>query len=211
MLRDPMNDLLAPRHGLERIQLPDADVYLQRALPLSAPADFVLQRLIEQTPWRSETVILWGKSFAQPRLTAWYGDPGRDYTYSGITMKAEAWTPLLQTLKSDVEQAAGEEFNSVLLNYYRNERDSVGYHSDDEKELGPAPTIASLSFGCTRTFVFKPRQKKRHEPVRIPLEGGSLLLMKGTTQQNWLHAIEKQTRSCGPRVNLTFRRILSNG
>lgn len=197
--------------GLERFPLPDAEVYLQRALPLSAPADIVCRRLIEETPWRSETIKLWGRSFAQPRLTAWYGDPGRDYTYSGIIMQAEAWTPLLQTLKSDVERAVGDEFNSVLLNYYRNERDSVGYHSDNEKELGQTPTIASLSFGDTRTFVFKPRQKRRHEPVRLALEGGSLLLMKGPTQQNWLHAIEKQARSCGPRVNLTFRRILSNG
>jgi alkylated DNA repair dioxygenase AlkB len=208
MLCAPMNDLLAPRHGLERIRLPDAEVYLQRALPLSAPADIVCRRLIEETPWRSETIRLWGKSFVQPRLTAWYGDPGRDYTYSGITMKSEAWTPLLQSLKSDVERVVGEEFNSVLLNCYRNERDSVGYHSDDEKELGPEPAIASLSFGDTRTFVFKSRQK-RHKPMRLQLEGGSLLLMKGPTQQNWLHAIEKQARSCGPRVNLTFRTIIS--
>jgi alkylated DNA repair dioxygenase AlkB len=200
-----MSDLFAS--PLERIALPEAEVYLQRGFPTSIAPDIALQRLIGETPWRSETIKLWGRDVAQPRLTAWYGDPGRNYTYSGLTMKAEPWTPLLRALKADVERAAGEQFNSVLLNYYRNERDSVGYHSDNEKELGPTPSIASLSFGDTRSFVFKSRRKK-HKPMRIALEGGTLLLMKGPTQQNWLHAIEKETQSCGPRVNLTFRRIL---
>lgn len=203
----PMSSPFASDEGLERLPLPEAEVYLQRDFPLSIAAEIVLKRLIVETNWRSETIRLWGKTVAQPRLTAWHGDPGRDYTYSGLTMKPEPWTPLLQTLKSDVERAAGETFNSALLNYYRNERDSVGYHSDDEKELGPEPTIASLSFGDTRTLAFKSK-RKLHGPVRVALEDSSLLLMKGPTQRNWLHGIEKETQPCGPRINLTFRRIL---
>lgn len=202
-----MSGLFTSSGGLERLAMPDAEIYLQREFPSSVAADIVLKRLVDETDWRSETIRLWGKSIAQPRLTAWHGDPGRHYTYSGLTMKAAAWTPLLQTLKSEVEEAVGETFNSVLLNYYRTECDSVGYHSDDEKELGPEPTIASLSFGDSRIFVFKSKQK-RHKPVRLQLEHGSLLLMKGPTQRHWLHAIEKETQPCGPRVNLTFRRIL---
>lgn len=192
---------------LQPVPLPDAEIYLQRRFPSSLAPDVALRRLIEEIPWRSETIRLWGKAMAQPRLTAWYGDPGRDYSYSGLTLKAETWTPLLHTLKTEVERATGAEFNSVLLNYYRHERDSVGYHSDDEKELGRNPVIASLSFGETRTFVFKCK-RKRHRPLRLELEHGSLLLMQGPTQHNWLHGIEKETRSRGPRVNLTFRRIL---
>jgi len=193
--------------GWERLALADADVFLLRDFIAHDSSSEILQLLIEQTAWRSESIRLWGKLYAQPRLTAWHGDPGRDYTYSGLTMKAEPWTPLLQTLKAEIEQATGATFNSVLLNYYRHERDSVGYHSDDEKELGPEPTIASLSLGETRTFVFKSKSK-RHKPMRIALDDGSLLLMKGPTQRHWLHAIEKETRSCGPRINLTFRTIL---
>ena len=194
--------------GLERLPVPDAEIYLQRNFPTSVAASIALERLLAETPWRSETVTLWGKSYAQPRLTAWYGDPGRAYTYSGITLQPENWTPLLRELKADVERAAAEQFNSVLLNYYRNERDSVGYHSDDEAELGRTPTIASLSFGDTRTFVLKAKHKP-HKPVRLALEDGTLLLMKGATQQNWRHGIEKQTKPCGPRVNLTCRRIMA--
>lgn len=202
-----MKSLLPLSDGLERLALPEAEIYLQRHFPSSIAAGIALQRLLAETAWRSETIKLWGRSIAQPRLTAWHGDAGRDYTYSGLTMTPEPWTPLLRTLKAEVEQVVGTTFNSVLLNYYRNERDSVGYHSDDEKELGPEPTIASLSFGETRTFVFKSKNK-RHKPVRLALEDGSLLLMKGPTQRNWLHAIEKETQPRGPRVNLTFRTIL---
>ncbi len=203
-----MSSLFASGEGLERLPLPQAEVYLQRRFPSSIAVDLALERLVAETNWRGETIRLWGKTVAQPRLTAWHGDPGRDYSYSGLIMKPAPWTPLLQTLKSEIERSVGEIFNSVLLNYYRNERDSVGYHSDNEKELGPEPAIASLSFGDTRIFVFKSK-RKLHRPVRVPLEDGSLLLMKGPTQRHWLHAIEKEAQPRGPRVNLTFRRILN--
>jgi alkylated DNA repair dioxygenase AlkB len=144
----------------------------------------------------------------QPRLTAWYGDPGRSYTYSGLTLEPLAWTADLQTLRRMAEQASDATFNSVLLNYYRDHNDSVGFHADDEPELGATPTIGSISLGATRTLTFKPKKRKDWEPVRVALESGSLLVMKGDTQRNWRHAVAKETRPCGPRVNLTFRRIL---
>jgi alkylated DNA repair dioxygenase AlkB len=110
-------------------------------------------------------------------------------------------------LHSSVESASGESFNSVLLNYYRDHRDSMGFHSDDERELGPRPTIASLSLGEERTFILKSKADKSLRPVRLKLNSGSLLVMKGDTQTNWKHAIHKETRPCGPRINLTFRYI----
>jgi alkylated DNA repair dioxygenase AlkB len=113
----------------------------------------------------------------------------------------------LLDIKSPVEAIAGDKFNSVLLNYYRDHRDSMGMHSDDERELGKLPLIASLSLGGERTFILKHKTRKDLKPVRLKLASGSLLLMKGETQRHWKHGIEKETRPCGPRVNLTFRRI----
>lgn len=116
------------------------------------------------------------------------------------------WTPRLSQLRQIVESTCDETFNSVLLNYYRNERDSMGFHSDDERELGPRPVIASLSLGASRVFVLK-HKRLRSPPINIPLDSGSLLLMKGDTQRNWKHGIPKSAKRLGPRVNLTFRRI----
>jgi len=182
-----------------------------RHLELGAPDVVILQRLISETPWRQESVTVWGKRHLQPRLVAWYGDPKRSYTYSGITLTPLDWTPLLLSLRSAVEQAAQATFNSVLLNYYRDNNDSMGFHSDDEPELGPSPVIASLSVGETRTFVFRHKADKTLKPVRLELVSGHLLVMKGDTQKNWQHAIAKESRKCGSRVNLTFRTIISRG
>ena len=123
-------------------------------------------------------------------------------------MEPLPWTDTLAKVRAVVQDLADERFNSVLLNYYRDHRDSMGIHSDDEKELGPTPVIASLSLGATRTFVLKHKARPELKPVRLELPSGSLLLMKGLTQKNWKHGIDKQSRPCGPRVNLTFRRIV---
>ena len=152
---------------------------------------------------------MWGKQYSQPRLVAWYGDPDCSYTYSGITLEPLQWTDLLLDIKSRIEYITATTFNSVLLNYYRDHRDSMGLHSDDEPELGEQPEIASLSLGEQRTFVLKHKTNKLAKPVRLKLESGSLLLMKGNTQRYWKHGLSKETRPCGPRVNLTFRRIIS--
>lgn len=185
----------------------DAEVLLLRRFDLPLPADDLLRELVIGTPWKAEEIVVWGKRHPQPRLTAWYGDAGRTYTYSGISMDPVRWTPRLTQLRQLVEAACDEPFNSVLLNYYRNERDSMGLHSDDEPDLGPRPVIASLSLGESRVFVFKHKRQSDLPVINLPLESGSLLLMKGDTQRNWKHGIAKSARHLGPRVNLTFRRI----
>jgi len=201
------DDLLRAQTTFERIPLEDAELYYLRKLPLAQIAEAVMHQLIAEVPWRSESIVVRGKTYLQPRLTAWYGDEGAKYTYSGIHLVPLPWTHTLMEIKNHVEDAAGTEFNSVLLNYYRDHRDSMGLHSDDEPELGRRPIIASVSLGEERTFILKHKTKKNLNTVRLKLASGSLLLMKGETQHHWKHGIEKDTRPCGPRVNLTFRRI----
>jgi len=163
----------------------------------------VLARLIAETPWRAETVVVYGKRHLQPRLSAWHGD--RAYRYSGLSLEPLPFTPLLETIRRAAEAVTGHRYNSVLLNYYRNGQDSMGMHSDDEPELGPAPAIASVSFGATRPFIL--RHKRTKETRKLPLTDGSLLFMGGDMQANWLHGINKTARDPGPRVNLTYRYI----
>jgi alkylated DNA repair dioxygenase AlkB len=192
---------------LELLDLPDAEIYYSPRVDLGAEPDLILKQLIEQISWRSEVINLWGKEYQQPRLAAWYGDADARYTYSGLSLEPLPWTDLLSTLRGRVEALAESTFNSVLLNYYRDHRDSMGMHSDDEPELGRNPVIASLSLGEQRTFVLKHKSRKDLKPVHVELASGSLLLMKGATQHHWKHGINKLVRPCGPRLNLTFRRI----
>ena len=202
----PHPDPLVP--PFHQLHLPDADVTYLQSLDLGASPETILTALIGEIPWRQESVTLWGKTYKQPRLIAWYGDPGRVYRYSGLELEPRPWTSLLSTIKATVETAVGHGFNSVLLNYYRNQDDSMGFHSDDEKELGPTPIIASLSLGAERVFEFKSRHQPRANPIRLTLASGSLLLMQGDTQRNYKHGLPKQARPSGPRVNLTFRTII---
>jgi alkylated DNA repair dioxygenase AlkB len=194
--------------ALQPIPMIDADVRFMHGFYRPPASTGYLQRLLDETAWRQETIVLWEKRVLQPRLSAWYGDPGSRYTYSGTTFEPHAWTPTLFEIKRDVEAATGQRFNSVLLNLYRNERDSVGWHSDHEKEFGKAPVIASLSLGETRLFKFRHKTRKDQKRMVLELTDGSLLLMAGATQQWWQHAIDKETPPRGPRVNLTFRTIL---
>ncbi len=166
-----------------------------------------LQELIEQTKWTQDKMNMFGKVVDLPRLTAWYGDPEASYTYSGITNNPLAWTPLLLNLKKEIETYTGSEFNSVLLNYYRDQSDHMSWHNDDEKELGHQPVIASLSFGEPRLFQFKHFEDKTIEKISVSTEGGSLIIMRGETQKYWRHRIAKTSLPMGPRVNLTFRKI----
>ena len=192
----------------ERIPIADGEVFYLRNLELGRDDVTVRDQLIAEVPWRQESILVWGKMYRQPRLVAWFGDEGSNYTYSGITLNPIPWTDLLFDIKKRVETVTSADFNSVLLNYYRDNRDSMGFHSDDEAELGQNPVIASLSLGEERTLVLKHRTSKLAKPVRLRLESGSLLLMKGETQRHWKHGIAKETRRCGPRINLTFRRIV---
>jgi alkylated DNA repair dioxygenase AlkB len=202
-----MSGLFEETDRLVRIPMPDGEVYYLSELKLGRDPDSVLRQLIADVTWRQDNILVWGKMYSQPRLVAWYGDPGSDYTYSGIRLIPLPWTELLLEIRRRVETVTAASFNSVLLNYYRDNRDSMGFHSDDEPELGEKPIIASLSLGEERTFVLKHKVNKLAKPIRLRLASGSFLLMKGETQRYWKHGILKETRPCGPRVNLTFRRI----
>jgi alkylated DNA repair dioxygenase AlkB len=193
-----------------RLPLPGADVvYHARLDSLPGEPEFLLQELIDRVPWQQQTIRIAGQPRLQPRLTAWYGDPGARYTYSGLTLDPAPWTPLLASIRECVEARSGHAFNSVLLNYYRDQRDAMGMHSDNEPELGERPVIASVSFGAVRTLVFQPRKDRipNASAARLRLASGSLLLMSGDTQRNWKHGVERERVPCGPRINLTFRRI----
>jgi alkylated DNA repair dioxygenase AlkB len=207
ILSTMVDDLSPARAGFERIPLTDAEIYYLPELPLAQTAEAVMNQLVDKVPWRAENIVVWGKTVPQPRLIAWYGDKGANYTYSGIHHDPLPWTDTLIDIKTRVEKVADTSFNSVLLNYYRHHRDSMGLHSDDEPELGRRPIIASLSLGEERTFILKHKTRRELKSVRLKLASGSLLLMKGDTQHYWKHGIEKEKRPCGPRINLTFRRV----
>ena len=193
---------------VERLPIEDADITIHYDLPLPWEYGELLRHLVEATPWQSQRVKVWGKSVPQPRLIAWYGDAGATYSYSGIVLSPHIWTKTIQQLRECIEDIAEHRFNSVLLNYYRDHRDGMGLHSDDEPELGPMPTIASLSLGEERRFQLKHRHRKDMRAISIPLPNGSLLVIRGETQRFWKHGIPKQKAPCGPRVNLTFRTIM---
>ncbi len=164
------------------------------------------QTLTREIAWKQESIRLFGRERAMPRLTAWYGDPDATYTYSGLRNEPAPWTADLLDLRCRVEDAAGARFNGVLLNCYRSGSDSMGWHADDEGELGPQPTIAAVSLGAVRRF----RLRHRTDPSRTveqALEPGSLLVMSGRSQECWLHAVPKQSSVREPRINLTFRLV----
>ena len=203
-------DLFDASMCIEQIGIADAELAFIHGFYAPAASACHMQQLLAETPWRQETISMWGKEYLQPRLTAWHGDACSQYGYSGLDLRLNPWTPTLRQIRQDIERRTGHRFNSVLLNLYRNEQDSVGWHSDDERELGPAPVIASLSFGATRTFRLRHKQNA-HKPLAIDLTDGSLLIMAGTTQRCWRHAILKERLPAGPRINLTFRTIIRPG
>jgi alkylated DNA repair dioxygenase AlkB len=191
--------------ALTSLPLPQADLLFDPAFLLPADADKLLAELRAEVAWEQRNIRIFGQEVPQPRLTAWYGDPAARYTYSGLTWEPLPWLPALLSVRQRLENATQTSYNSVLLNYYRDGRDSMGWHADDEPELGPAPAIASLSLGATRRFRLRPRAGQAHPSLSLDLPTGSLLLMRGPTQQHWQHALPKTARPIGPRLNLTFR------
>lgn len=167
-------------------------------------SDRLFSDLSSNIKWRHDTIHIYGKKIPLPRITAWYGDEGKSYIYSGIEHHPEPWTPTLKLIKSKAEEISEVTFNSVLLNLYRHGQDSVSWHSDDEPELGQNPIIASISLGATRRFFLKHKILKNHK-ITLDLSNGSLLLMKGETQHFWKHQIAKTAKFVEPRINLTFR------
>ena len=174
--------------------------------PVQAAALF--RALEGEVPWRQETIRMGAREILQPRLSAWLGDPSARYTYSRRTFEPLPWTPTLAALVGRLNETSLVPFNSVLANLYRDGRDSMGWHADKEPELGKDPLIASLSLGGTRRFLLRHRRKSV-AGVDLDLEDGSLLWMSGTTQHFWRHSVPKTKRPVAPRINLTFRRILS--
>ncbi len=189
-----------------RLDLPGADVLLYRDFFDEMASEHFFNKLTKHIGWEKKKIKIYGRSVAMPRLTAWYGDEGLTYRYSGLTNLPSGWTPDLLAIKRKIEAVSGITFNSVLLNLYRDENDSVGWHSDDEPELGYNPVIGSVSFGQTRRFEWRHRQDKTLR-ASVELTSGSYLLMKGLTQRHWSHRVPKERFTCQPRINLTFRTI----
>jgi len=188
------------------LPLPDAEIQFYPALFSAADCERLWTELKTQIQWRQDSIQMFGRKLPLPRLTAWYGDPGAVYAYSGIQLTPLSWIDCLLEIKSRLATVSPDCFNSVLLNFYRDGQDSMGWHSDDEPELGTNPAIASVSFGGSRKF--KLRHRYQNYKTQLELTDGSLLIMRGTTQHFWHHQVPKAAKAM-PRINLTFRWIQS--
>ncbi|HPF11827.1 MAG TPA: alpha-ketoglutarate-dependent dioxygenase AlkB [Flavobacteriaceae bacterium] len=194
-----------------RLPLKAATIHYYPKFIPKVTASRYFETLLNSTAWQQDSIKLFGKTHPQPRLTAMYGMEGNTYSYSGITMHPKPFEEIHFTIKEALEKVCNIDFTTVLLNLYRNGNDSNGWHSDDEKELGRQPTIASLSFGADRIFQLKEKACSQ-STFKLTLAHGSLLLMQGETQHKWLHQLPKSKRIQQPRINLTFRRIFqTNG
>jgi alkylated DNA repair dioxygenase AlkB len=203
-------DLFTPEEqekAFEVISLSDGEILFMRNFLTPSEAKHYFDLLQNNISWKQEEVRFYGKTYPVPRKTAWYGYEGFNYSYSGITCFPEIWTKELLEIKSQIEQFIPEEdFTSVLLNLYNNGNDKMGWHADDEKELGINPTIASVSLGETRRFDIKHKQNKDLH-YKFELTSGSLLIMRGALQHHWVHQIPTQKKVKDTRINLTFRTI----
>ena len=188
------------------LDLPDAEIIYYPQFFDKEQADKIYTELLQEIAWQQDNITVFGKTHPQPRLTALYGNEGKPYSYSNITMQPNPWNTLLQKIKYHIETTTECQFTTVLLNQYRDGKDSNGWHADNEKELGTNPIIASLSFGAERVFQLK-HNTIADAKKSIVLEHGSLLLMKGSTQHFWKHQIPKTAKPIGNRINLTFRSI----
>ena len=183
----------------------DGVVYYLGKLLTHQDANRYFDCLMNTVEWKNDQAIIYGKQIITKRKVGWYGDSDFEYTYSNITKRALPWTTELLELKSIIEEKTGEKFNSCLLNLYHNGDEGMSWHSDAEKNLKKDGAIGSLSFGAERKFAFKHKETK--DTISLILENGSLLVMKGTTQTNWLHRLPPTKRITKPRINLTFRTI----
>jgi alkylated DNA repair dioxygenase AlkB len=195
--------------SIETLNLPNAEIFFYPGFFSGSEADRLFLELRDTMAWRQETFKRYGRIVPFPRLTAWYGDQGSCYVYSGIKNTPLPWTPAILEVKRAVEPPSGVVFNSVLVNRYRTGKDSVSWHADDEPEFGENPVIASVSFGGTRTFQLK-HKKRKDLKAGIELTHGSLLVMRGGTQAHWLHQIPKTAKQVEERLNLTFRAVIAS-
>jgi alkylated DNA repair dioxygenase AlkB len=187
----------------QHIYLQDGELVYSPQFFMEPEADGYFHALMEKIHWQQESMMMYGKPVLFPRLMAWYGDTGSSYAFSGKTYTPQAWTDELLKIKDRIEPTAGVRFNSVLLNRYRSGKDSMGWHADDEPELGRNPVIASVNLGATRRFLL--RHVKAGLKYELELRHGSLLVMSGALQHHWQHQVPKTARVSGERINLTFR------
>ena len=191
---------------LEDLPLAGASLQFDRQWLTQARADALFDALHSGIDWEVHRIRLFGRLVDSPRLSSWIGDSDASYVYSGSRFDPRPWPQALAALREQLAAATGERFNSVLANLYRDGRDAMGWHSDDEVELGRQPVIASLSLGASRRFVFKHRREPERK-LALELAHGSLLLMRGDTQGNFRHALPRTKKEVGARINLTFRTI----
>ncbi|MDH7446883.1 alpha-ketoglutarate-dependent dioxygenase AlkB family protein [Aquimarina sp. 2201CG14-23] len=198
-------DLFSSKNTPIQLQIPDGDVIFYPYFFEKTQADQLFEILLKSVQWQQDEIKIFGKTHPQPRLTALYANNKNTYSYSNITMTPHQFTEELLMIKNNIERIISEKFTTCLLNLYRDGQDSNGWHADDEKELGSEPVIASVSLGEERWFHFKHKTKTLKQKLLLP--HGSLLIMKGKTQENWLHQIPKTRKIIKPRINLTFRSI----
>lgn len=206
------NNIQADLFG-QSIEVPNPIIKLQDAELLYLPAFFdksesdrIFKTLLETIEWKQDKIMMYGKELPLPRLSAWYGDNNKSYTYSGITLNPLPWTDELLQIKEKIEAEAEVKFSSVLLNRYRDGQDYVGWHTDAEKELGKNPIIGSVNFGATRKFQLR-RIDDHKEKFEVELKHGTFLVMGAATQHFWQHQVPKTAHKIGERLNLTFRVI----
>jgi alkylated DNA repair dioxygenase AlkB len=185
----------------------NGDAVLFQDLFSREESDYYFSSLRNEIRWKQEPIKIFGREVMQPRLTAWYGDMDKPYTYSGTTMQPHAWTKSLEAIKQKIELIAKVRFTSALLNLYRDGSDSMGWHRDNEKELGDQPIIGSVSFGATRIFQFR-NYKTNKDLKSLELTHGSFLLMRGETNHYWEHCVPKTKQVLNERINITFRVIV---
>lgn len=189
------------------LNLPDSNITYHPEFFNHEKANWYFNRLLETIPWQQDNITVFGKTYKQPRLTALFANNQKPYTYSNITMYPLVFTNYLINIKTKIEQEIQNNFTTCLLNLYRDGNDSNGWHADNEHELGKNPIIASVSLGAERLFKLKHKTNKNLKKD-VVLEHGSLLLMSGKTQHNWLHQVPKTKKIVGKRINLTFRIII---
>jgi alkylated DNA repair dioxygenase AlkB len=199
-----MNSLFPPEKVT--FNLPNAEIEYYPNFFDSDKSKMLFEKLSTEIPWQQDDIKVFGKIHPQPRLTALFGNEGKPYSYSNIVMQPHHWNPLLMFIKNEIEEVCPENFTTVLLNLYRDGKDSNGWHADNERELGRNPVIASVSFGAERSFHLQ-HNTIADAKLKITLGNGSLLLMKGETQHFWKHQIPKTAKPIGRRINLTFRII----
>lgn len=201
---DLFSNEVEPANPLIRIE--DGELLYYKEFFDKATSDRLFNTLLETIEWKQDKIRMYGKEIPLPRLSAWYGETDKPYTYSGITLQAKPWTEELLFIKAQIEQVAGVSFSSVLLNRYRDGKDYVSWHADDERELGNNPVIGSVNLGATRRFQLR-RIDDHAEKVELELQHGTFLVMRGATQHYWQHQVPKTAAKIGERLNLTFRVI----